>query len=164
MGRFEYQPTIGPDRYRRTLYSFWRRTSAPTFLFDSAMRRTCEVTARRTNTPLHALMLLNDETSLEASRALADLALKEASPALETQLDYMYSRVLGRKPQEAELAIFRRKHADAITFFRANRHQALAFTSVGQSTDAAAEQLPEVAATMLLANMILNLDESITHE
>ena len=55
MGRFTYKPSIGPAQYRRTLYAFRRRSSAPTFLFDAAMRRTCEVTPRRTNTPLHAL-------------------------------------------------------------------------------------------------------------
>ncbi|NLT69670.1 MAG: DUF1553 domain-containing protein, partial [Verrucomicrobiaceae bacterium] len=72
MGRYTYQPSVGPAQYRRTLYAYWRRSSAPTFLFDSAQRRVCEVRANLTNTPLHALTLLNDTGMLEASRALAD--------------------------------------------------------------------------------------------
>jgi hypothetical protein len=86
MGRFTYRPSVGPAQYRRTLYAFWRRSSAPTFLFDSAQRRVCEVGIRRTNTPLHALTLLNDATMLEAARVLAeanepfdDLALRVLS-------------------------------------------------------------------------------------
>jgi hypothetical protein len=164
MGRLEYQPTIGPDRNRRTLYSFWRRTSAPTFLFDSAMRRTCEVVTRRTNTPIHALTLLNDVTSLEAARALADLALETEPTSPAARIDLICLRVQGRKPQPAEQTIYLAKHADAIRFFDQNREQAHTFTRVGQLAEPSTEQLPELAATMLLANMILNLDESMTHE
>ncbi|MFK7778211.1 MAG: PSD1 and planctomycete cytochrome C domain-containing protein, partial [Gimesia sp.] len=67
MGRYRYEPSQGAAQYRRSLYAFWRRSSAPTFLFDSAQRRVCEVRSRRTNTPLQALTLLNDVTILEAS-------------------------------------------------------------------------------------------------
>lgn len=71
MGRFHYQPSVGPARYRRTVYAFWRRSAAPAFLFDSAKRRVCQVSTPQTNTPLQALTLLNDLTLLEAARALA---------------------------------------------------------------------------------------------
>ncbi|MGB0580792.1 MAG: PSD1 and planctomycete cytochrome C domain-containing protein, partial [Limisphaerales bacterium] len=71
MGRFTYQPSVGPAQFRRTLYAFWRRSSAPTFLFDSSQRRMCEVRPRRTNTPLHALTLLNDTSMLESARHIA---------------------------------------------------------------------------------------------
>src|SRR4029453_1267319 len=79
MGRFHYDPSEGAAQYRRTLYAFWRRAIAPTFLFDSAQRRVCEVTAGRTNTPLQALTLLNDATQREAAQILAAEALGGAS-------------------------------------------------------------------------------------
>jgi Protein of unknown function (DUF1553)/Protein of unknown function (DUF1549)/Planctomycete cytochrome C len=164
MGRFEYQPTVGPEQYRRTLYAFWRRSSAPTFLFDSAMRRTCEVGARRTNTPLHALTLLNDVTSLEAARALADDAIAEVENNIEKQVEFLCLRVLSRTPSPAEQSVYLKKHADALAFFAENRQQALAFVSIGQAAEPSAGNLPTLAATMLLANMVLNLDESMTHE
>ncbi|MFM8221528.1 MAG: DUF1553 domain-containing protein, partial [Planctomycetaceae bacterium] len=71
MGRFKYEPSEGSAQFRRTLYAFWRRAIAPTFLFDTAQRRVCEVRVARTNTPLQALVLLNDENHLLAARALA---------------------------------------------------------------------------------------------
>jgi hypothetical protein len=84
MGRFTYEPSPGSARYRRMLYSFWRRSSAPAFLFDQAQRRVCEVRARRTNTPLQALTLLNDEAILEAAHALSGRFLMEGKKEEET--------------------------------------------------------------------------------
>ncbi len=163
MGRFEYTPTVGPQQYRRTLYAFWRRSSAPTFLFDSATRRRCEVVTRRTNTPLHALTLLNDLTSLEAARTLA-VSVAEAAPEdLDRQMVLLCRRVLSREPQPTELAVFLSKRADAIDFFEANPEQARKFTHVGQLSPPSGD-VPQLAAMTFVANMVLNLDESITHE
>ncbi len=164
MGRFTYQPSVGPAQYRRTLYAFWRRSSAPTFLFDAAMRRTCEVTPRRTNTPLHALTLLNDTTSLEAARALADIAC-QAEPQDEVQrAELVFRRVVARAPSPREREILLRDYRRACTFYQQHLEAAAAFLQVGQAEPPGEDQLPERAATMLLANMVLNLDESITHE
>ena len=96
MGRFSYEPSIGSAQYRRTLYAYWRRTAAPTFLFDSAQRRVCEVGMRRTNTPLHALTLLNDVTMLESSRALAESV---------TSIQGLARQVLGRSLAEKESVV-----------------------------------------------------------
>ena len=70
-GQIRYQQDRGPSLYRRSLYTFWRRTVGPTNLFDASMRQVCEVKPTRTNTPLHALVTLNDVTFAEASRVLA---------------------------------------------------------------------------------------------
>lgn len=165
MGRFTYQPTIGPGQYRRTLYTFWRRSSAPTFLFDSAMRRSCEVTPRRTNTPLQALTLLNDTTALESARKLAERGLDDpAMDSADQRLIQMFRFVLSRRPTEDEQSVLERQHGRALKYYSSDQQAALTLTSVGQLLPPSIEQASELAAEMLLANMILNLDESITHE
>ncbi|MBY0503290.1 MAG: PSD1 and planctomycete cytochrome C domain-containing protein [Bryobacteraceae bacterium] len=143
MGRFKYEPSEGPAQYRRTLYAFWRRTIAPTFLFDSAQRRSCEVRTSRTNTPLQALTLLNDQTYLEASRVLA---------AMEPVR--VFERVLARAPDAKERAVLEREYRRALAHYQSHPGDALKLA--GGS--------PERAARMVLASLILNLDEAITHE
>lgn len=165
MGRFIYQPSIGRAQYRRTLYAFWRRTSAPTFLFDSAMRRTCEVVPRRTNTPLHALTLLNDTTSLEAARTLSDAAIVASSNNLAKRFEFLMMRVLSRKPTTDEAdRVLARQYEVAKKYYDEHPDEAQALTTVGQLVTPKAEVVADVAATMLLANLLLNLDEGITHE
>jgi hypothetical protein len=165
MGRFTYQPSVGPAQYRRTLYAFWRRSSAPTFLFDAAMRRTCEVTPRRTNTPLHALTLLNSTTSVEAAHALAAAACQSKPDDLHERGTFLFSRVVSRVPSELEFEVLARQYQRALTYFKKHPDQAAELAQVGQlSSPTQADQLPEFAATMLLANMLFNLDESLTHE
>ncbi len=144
MGRFTYRPSLGPAAHRRTLYAFWRRSSAPTFLFDSAMRRTCEVTPRRTNTPLHALTMLNDKTALDAARALS-----------AHDLDTIFLRVLARGATDAERAVCERERAAALRYYEANPDEAAAFSGGGGA---------DRAAMTLIANLVLNLDEALTHE
>ncbi|MGI9241566.1 MAG: DUF1553 domain-containing protein, partial [Verrucomicrobiales bacterium] len=144
MGRFTYRPSIGPAAYRRTIYAFWRRSSAPTFLFDNAMRRSCEVTPRRTNTPLHALTLMNDRTAVEAARSLATFEIAE-----------IFHRVLSREPSTTELEICQRQHDLALKFYRQDAVAAQEFSGGGDA---------ELAAMTLVANLILNLDEALTHE
>jgi hypothetical protein len=165
MGRFVYQSSIGRAQYRRSLYAFWRRTSAPTFLFDSAMRRTCEVVPRRTNTPLHALTLLNDTTSLEAARTLGDAAIVAAPNDFAKRCEFLMMRVLSRKPTTDEATrVLSRQYRTAKDYYDEHPDEAEALTSVGQLAAPKEEVVPDVAATMLLANLLLNLDEGITHE
>jgi hypothetical protein len=125
------------------LYAFWRRTIAPTFLFDSAQRRSCEVRNSRTNTPLQALTLLNDQTYLEASRTLAALGTAE-----------IFERVLSRRPDASEAAVLEREYKKALAFYSAKPSESAKLAGGG----------PELAARMVVASLILNLDEAITHE
>jgi hypothetical protein len=165
MGRFVYQPSIGPAQYRRTLYAFWRRTSAPTFLFDSAMRRTCEVVPRRTNTPLHALTLLNDTTSLETARTLAELSIATAPNEIAKRVDFLCLRILSRKPTGDELGrVLVPQYEEAKAYYVDHADEAVKFATVGQLATPTTQTAPDLAATMLLANLLLNLDEGITHE
>lgn len=163
MGRFRYEPSEGPAQYRRTLYAFWRRAVAPTFLFDSAQRRVCEVGAPRTNTPLQALTLLNDQTYLEASRALATQALHAANdPAARLRL--IFRHVLSREPAARELAVLEREVMRALAHYRVHPADAAAFLRIGQHPPDASVPLPELAAYTLAASLTLNLDEALTHE
>ena len=166
MGRFNYQPSLGPDRYRRTVYSFWRRSSAPTFLFDSAQRRVCEVNVRRTNTPLHALTLMNDVTMLEASRALADWLLhsEKDNTTPEQRLQNLSLRVLSRELDEGEMTDLSSVLESAQKTFDSSPEQAAAYCTVGQQVTPKNELAASTAAWMTVASLLLNLDEAMTRE
>lgn len=161
MGRYTYQPSVGPAQYRRTLYAYWRRSSAPTFLFDSAQRRVCEVSMNRTNTPLQALTLLNDVGMLEASRVLAENVAKEDPDKAITRLA---GAILNRTPSEKEIDVLRREHQQSLDFYESNPADAAAFTRVGQQPVLNEQEAPAVAAWMTVASLMLNLDEAMTME
>ena len=161
MGRYTYQPSVGQAQYRRTLYAYWRRSSAPTFLFDSAQRRVCEVRANRTNTPLQALTLLNDVGMLEASRVLAENVAKEDP---DKAIMRLAGAILNRKPSDGETAVLRREHHQSLDYYESNPADAVAFTRVGQQTELNKQNAPAVAAWMTVASLMLNLDEAMTME
>ena len=163
MGRFRYEPTEGAEQYRRTVYAFWRRSAAPTFLFDSAQRRVCEVRTPRTNTPLQALTLLNDATFLEASRVMAGIAMRAATDT-PGRLREMTSRVLSRPPRDGEAAVLKHELDRALAHYRAHPEDAKKLLEIGQSRPDATVDVAELAAHTLVASMIFNLDEAISHE
>jgi Protein of unknown function (DUF1549)/Protein of unknown function (DUF1553)/Planctomycete cytochrome C len=166
MGRFRYEPSEGAAQNRRTLYAFWRRSIAPTFLFDSAQRRVCEVRPARTNTPLQALTLLNDATYLEASRSLAEGAIRNAKDA-PGRLEDIMRRVLARPPHESELAVLKKQLERALDHYRAHPEDASRWLVAGNAGHVAPPEdtdSAETAAYMLVSSLILNLDEAITHE
>ncbi|MCC9640993.1 PSD1 and planctomycete cytochrome C domain-containing protein [Rhodopirellula sp. JC740] len=174
MGRFDYQPSVGPPQYRRTLYAFWRRSSAPTFLFDSAQRRVCEVGVRRTNTPLHALTLMNDTTMLEASRALADEAVaaddKSKSKSDTTKIAWteqanaIAMRVLSRELSQDELVSLQSVWDRALAYYDKHPESAVSYCTVGQRPPPTLEHAPPTAAWQTTASLLLNLDEAMTRE
>ena len=163
MGRFRYVPSQGPAQYRRTVYAFWRRSAAPTFLFDSSQRRVCEVRPRHTNTPMHALTLLNDLNMLASARALAQRAVATDTD-METQLDMMCEAVVSRPPTPRERDVLQRELLRAQAYYRQQPRQAVALLEFGQPERRTVERPSEVAAYLLVASMIYNLDEAITHE
>ncbi len=162
MGRFTYQPSVGPAQYRRTLYAYWRRSSAPTFLFDSAQRRVCEVSMNRTNTPLQALTLLNDEGMLEAARVLADSVDSVNGETERAQV--LAERVLGRRMDERELRVVLGEWEKSRDHYASHPADAVAFTRVGQQPLLDEAKAPAVASWMTVASLMLNLDEAMTME
>jgi hypothetical protein len=163
MGRFKYEPSEGAAQHRRTLYAFWRRASAPTFLFDSAQRRVCEVRTPRTNTPLQALTLMNDESYLEAARTLAENALR-AGRGQDGRMQNVARRVLSRDLAAGEVVVLSQELERALDYYREHHGDAAKLLKVGQRPPDPAFDPAELAAHMLLASTLLNLDEAITHE
>ena len=159
MGRFTYEPSEGAAQYRRTLYAFWRRSIAPTFLFDNAQRRVCEVTMTRTNTPLQALTLMNDQTMRDAAEELAR-AMKRSAGDAEARLRSVFKTILCRDASEREIAVLLREHERALAHYRAQPGEAAQYLREARPSAAS----PELAACKLAASLILNLDETITHE
>jgi hypothetical protein len=167
MGRFNYEPSDGPAQYRRTIYAFWRRSIAPTFLFDAAQRRVCEVRTSRTNTPLQALTLLNDANYLVAARALAERALQTSDDDTQ-RIAHLTQRVLCRPPSARELIVLQRELHTARTHYEQHPAEATqylrALPPVPTATDLKSPNDIQVAAYTLVASLVLNLDEALNHE
>jgi hypothetical protein len=155
----------GPSLYRRSLYTFWKRTVPPPGLmtFDAANRETCVVRQTRTNTPLQSLTLLNDVTFVEAARVLAERVLKEkASP--EERLTYAFRLLTARPPRGDELRVLLRGLKQHETTYRARPADALALISAGEFPRDESLAPSELAAYTAIANLVLNLDEVVTKE
>ena len=163
MGRFRYEPSQGDAQFRRTLYAFWRRSAAPTFLFDSAQRRVCEVRPRLTNTPLQALALLNDGSVLESSRALARQCIEQFETPNE-RLSFLFRNVISRNPTAPELSVLQRELAKAFRHYSNAPDDAKELLDFGQPERRTTITAHNLAPYMIVASMVYNLDEAITHE
>ena len=160
---FTYPASHGADLYRRSLYTFWRRTVSPANMFDAANRQTCTVRASRTSTPLHALTTLNDPTWVEAARVLAERSMKAAGdPA--SRLVHAFRRVLGRRPTDYDLEALTRMHARQSAIYRADAEAAKQLLGVGESPRDETLDASEHAALASVCLAILNLDEALTRE
>ncbi len=164
MGRFKYEPSLGPAQYRRTLYAFWRRAIAPTFLFDNAQRRVCEVRSLRTNTPLQALTLLNDETFREASRVLGARASELGGSASRGRLEWLSLALLSRSPRATEWPVLERALQKALDHYTSAPADAKALLQSGQAPLPPEALYVETAAYSVVASLLLNLDETLSHE
>ena len=155
-----YQLAKGPDLYRRSLYTFWKRTVPPPMMmnFDSAGRETCEVTIRRTNTPLQALNLMNDVTFLEAARVLAQQILETK----EDRIQLAFERILQRPPNPQEVVVI----SKSLKYYQKRFEAAGAehLSKVGNSKSSSQSSKLEVAAWTLICSTLLNLDEVVTKE
>lgn len=160
---FTYPASPAADLYRRSLYTFWRRTVSPANMFDAANRQTCTVRAGRTSTPLHALTTLNDPTWVEAARALAEQSLGAAADA-EGQLSHAFRRVLGRPPTPYDLESLTRMLERQRAFTQADPAAARQLLGVGESRRDESLEPTEHAALTCVCLAILNLDEALTRE
>ncbi|YCM46332.1 PSD1 and planctomycete cytochrome C domain-containing protein [Verrucomicrobiaceae bacterium 227] len=159
----KYTPSKGPDLYRKSMYTYWKRAVAPPrqLIFDGSGREVCNVRQRITNTPLQALALMNDVTFVEAARKLAERMIKE-SP--EAPLAYGYQLAKGHAPDEATLVILKRNRDGFLHHFQQSPDGAKAFLSAGQSPRDESLDLIQLAAHASTAHLILNLDEVISIE
>ena len=156
----------GTDLYRRTLYTYWKRSvpNPALLLFDMPFRETCTVRRARTSTPLQALNLLNDPTYVEAARALATRMMQAGGTDLESRIRHGFRLTLSREPRPAELAVLAAGWHRAAAAFRQDRTGADGLITVGASRPPAALDPVELAAFTTVASTMLNLDETITQQ
>lgn len=155
-----YKKDSGEDLYRRSLYTFWKRSAPPAFLdvLNAPNRETCTVRRDRTNTPLQALLTLNDIQYVEAARVLAEKAL-QAEPTPEGRLAFLASRVLCRPLTPEETVIVRAMYAELKRDYTEKPAEAKKLIAVGDSQPNPALPPDELAAWTMVANQLLNLDE-----
>jgi hypothetical protein len=160
----KYKQDHGVDLYRRTMYTFWKRTCPPPTLatLDAPDRETCTVRRSRTNTPLQALVLLNDPTYVEAARQFAERILRNGGDSLEQRLEFSFRSVLARQPTTAERAVLSGVYHRQLARFRDLPDAAKALLAVGESAADPALDPAEVAAWAMVASAILNTDEALT--
>jgi hypothetical protein len=161
-----YEQSHGRDLYRRGMYTLWKRTAPPASLatFDAPDREKCTARRAQTNTPLQALVLLNDPTFVEASRALAQRALLEGGTDSKSRLAYAFRLATARKPNDKELKVLRTLLEGRLTAFKRDRQSALKLLSVGESLRDRKLDIVELAAYTTVASVIFNLDETITKQ
>jgi hypothetical protein len=159
-----YTRDVGAGSHRRSLYSFWKRTSPPPAMltFDATTREVCAVKRQTTATPLQALVLLNDPQFVEAARALARRALKEGGSAGADRITFIVRTLTGRPPDARELAILEALYRDQYDEFRGGHSDPTKLLAVGDLPVDPALDPVEWAAMTVLAQAILNHDEAVT--
>ena len=161
-----YTQDKGESLYRRSIYTYWKRAVPPPNLaaLDAPNRETCTVRRQRTNTPLMALVLLNDPTFVEASRALAERAMSEGGSTPQGRLAKIFERVLARGPAASEAEVLAQLYERQLTIYRKDAEAAKALLSVGESKRNEKLDAAEHAAWTCVASIVLNLDEAISKE
>jgi hypothetical protein len=156
--------STGADLYRRSMYTFWKRSSPPPQMstFDAPDRETCTVRRPRTNTPLQALILLNDPTYLEASRKLAERLMARGDSDDADRIAWAFRLATARAPGPAERSVLLRILEEQRMHYRANVADARELLKTGDSPWNNALDPVELAAWTMLSSTILNLDETLT--
>jgi hypothetical protein len=153
----------GQDLYRRSLYTYWRRTGPAPMLevFDVPSRVVCVARRDTTNTPLHAFVLMNGQQFVEAARVLAERLLAEHGGRIEPALADAFERLTSRPPDDTEREILRAMLAGQLEWYRARPEEAAAFVAIGQAKRNDALPAADVAATTAVINALLNYDECV---
>lgn len=164
--RVKYQRDPGAGLYRRSLYTFWKRTCPPPGMttFDAPDREFCVIRRARTNTPAQALVLLNDPTYVEAARKLAEKVLSAGLSDWESCLDLALFATVSRPAQPEERQILREVFDRALDQFQRHPEEAEKLLAVGVAPRAIATDLSTLAAWTTVSSVLLNLDEAMTKE
>lgn len=162
----DYDQSHGPDLYRRSLYTYWKRTvAAPTMMtLDATSRESCTVKRSRTNTPLQALALMNEVTFVEAARVLAQKILNDPSNSPDQPLQRIFRRVTGRLPNAKELQVLQHAYQSNLTAFRRDPAAAAELIAMGEYPVEGDIALTELAAMTMISSLILNFDEVLNLE
>ncbi|HCC57257.1 MAG TPA: hypothetical protein DEQ47_08320, partial [Solibacterales bacterium] len=156
-----YQRDQGDKVYRRSLYTFWKRSAPPPSMdiFNAPTRETCTVRRERTDTPLQALVTMNDTQFVEAARYLAQGALLSGRGNLDREVNFLTSRLLARSLDARERAIVHRSYRDYLAYYDTHADEAGKLLTVGESKPDPRISKPEFAALTMVANEVMNLDE-----
>jgi mono/diheme cytochrome c family protein len=159
-----YVQSHGVDLYRRGIYTYWKRALPyPAMVtFDAPNREVCTDARARTNTPLQALVLLNDPSYVEAARVLGQRILRQGGSTTVERLNFAFRLCTARAPQPRELEILARIFEAQWAKYKQNPAAATKLTSAGESPRPAEMDTSELAAWTALGNVLLNLDETIT--
>ena len=160
----KYEPDKGEGLYRRSLYTYWKRTSPPPsmMLFDAAKRDVCVAKRQTTNTPMQALVLLNDVQFVEAARAFGERILKSGGETLGGKIRFAFRTATSRHPTEQEFEILKRLYLEQEAIFKDQPEEAEKLLSIGERTRDESLPATETAAATILASTLLNFDETIT--
>jgi len=158
-----YERNVGAGSHRRSLYSFWKRTSPPPAMltFDATTREVCAVKRQTTATPLQALVLLNDPQFVEAARALAQRGMVEGGPRLDDRLTYVFRTLTSRRPNPRELATLEALYHEQYDEFRSGRSDPRKLLTIGDAPVDPALNPAECAAMTVLAQALLSYDETV---
>jgi len=160
---FTYPISTGSDLYRRSLYTFWRRTVSPANMFDTANRQTCRVRQGNTSTPLHALTTLNDPTWVEAARVLAEKTMLSKNDD-DDRLRFAFAKVTLREANDKEITQLQRIYDYQLGFYQGSVEQAKLLLAVGNAPRDESIDVAKHAAMTVVCLAILNLDEAMTRE
>ena len=162
----DYPQSHGPDLYRRSLYSFWKRTVAPPTMvtLDASSREACVVQRSRTNTPLQALALMNDVTFVEAARVFAQRMMMEYADDPAEQISKAFVMATARQPRPEELAILQRSYDRNLNAYELDPEAAQQLIHSGEFAVNADLNPAKLAALTTVTSLILNLDEVVTKE
>lgn len=159
-----YNPDRGEGLYRRSLYTFWRRTSPPPsmLVFDAGSRYLCTVERQTTNSPQQALVLLNDPQFVEASRLVAERMMTQGGPSPEDKIQFAFRLLTSRKANKEEIKLLNELYQEELDNYRKDLPAALALLSVGDHKRNTGLDVATLAANSVVASIIMNHDESYT--
>lgn len=162
--RYTYEQETGEGLYRRSLYTIWKRTSAPPSMqiFDVGDRSVCAVRRRQTSTPLQALVLLNDPQFVEASYVLAEHIIEDVGHVTEAQLQQAFKVSTGRSPKSDEMRILKSFLQQEVERFSAKKEDAIAYLSMGETKIKDTSDAVAVASLATVINGVMNTSEGYT--
>jgi hypothetical protein len=160
----EFKQDSGPKLYRRSMYTFWKRTSPPPSMstFDAPDRETCQVRRARTNTPLQALVLMNDVQFFEAARKFAEHVIHDGGSTSDERMEFAFRTVTARRPSANEMTSLKRLLDETIQEFKDDPEAARKLLAAGESPGNETLDANELGAWTMITHLLLNLSEAVT--
>ena len=157
-----YVPSNGEDLFRRSLYTFWKRTSPPPNMltFDASERNVCIVKREATATPLQSLVLMNDPQFVEASRVLAERMLTELPDSPEEKISFAFRSLTSRTPRPEEMEVLKEAYQEQLAFYLDKPGEAQKLLEIGEKTSSYRENPQQLAAYTMLASTIMNFEDT----